>query len=310
MIMSCGEALIDMLPRKTENGEDSFLPVAGGAVFNTAITLGRLGENASFLTGISTDLFGEQLLSVLKDSNVDTSLCPRVPNNTTLAFVKLTNDNAEYSFFDDNSATRCLQEDMLPALPTELQALHFGAISLIPEPSGSAYEALMNREAPSKVISLDPNIRTSFISDAPSHRKRIERMIAKSDIVKVSDEDLEWIAPDTSSEDSIQGFLNSGVSVVLLTKGADGVDAFTSRGKIEVASQKVEVADTIGAGDSFNGGFLSGLRQSGNLTKDALKTISESDLTKAIELANAVAAITVSRAGANPPWKEELKHLF
>lgn len=306
MIICCGEALIDMLPRELNDGQNAFLPVAGGAIFNTAIALGRLGEPTGFLAGVSNDMFGSQLRDVLKSSKVSTEFCIEVDNPTTLAFVKLTNGNAEYTFMDENSATRSLTPQMLPDLPSDTKALHFGAISLIPEPCGSAYEALMKREAGKCVISLDPNIRTSFITDEVGHRARILRMLAMSDIVKVSDEDLVWIYPDMTLEDGVKKIVALGASVVLLTKGAEGVTAFTKEAQFDVASEKVQVVDTIGAGDTFNAGLLSGLKKVNCLDKQSLKSISIENLTSAIKLANKVAAITVSRAGANPPWEKEL----
>lgn len=306
MIICCGEALIDMLPRELPDGENSFLPVAGGAIFNTAIALGRLGEPTGFLAGVSKDMFGSQLRDVLEASKVSTDFCISVDNPTTLAFVKLTNGNAEYTFMDENSATRSLTPQMLPNLPNDTQALHFGAISLIPEPCGSAYETLMTREADNIVISLDPNIRTSFITDEVGHRARILRMLAMSDIVKVSDEDLVWIYPDMDLEEAVKKIIALGASIVLLTKGAEGVTAFTVNSQFDVASEKVEVVDTIGAGDTFNAGLLSGLKKIGCLDKQSLKAINTEKLSSAIKLANKVAAITVSRAGANPPWANEL----
>lgn len=306
MILCCGEALIDMLPRELETGQGVFLPVSGGAIFNTAVALGRLGEPAGLVGGISVDLFGKQLIDSLAQSKVNTDFCVRVENPTTLAFVKLSNGNAEYTFMDENSATRSLTPQTLPEFPSDVSALHFGAISLIPEPCGSAYEALMEREAEKRVISLDPNIRVSFIPDADKHRKRILHMLALSDIVKVSDEDLVWIYPDTPLEDAVQKILALGVPIVLLTKGADGVTAFTQNAQFDVASEKAVVVDTVGAGDTFNAGFLSGLKKVGCLNKKALKSIDVQNLTSAIKLANKVAAVTVSRAGANPPWAHEL----
>jgi fructokinase len=305
MIICCGEALIDMLPRELD-GADVFLPAAGGAIFNTAIGLGRLGEPVGFLCGISSDMFGEQLLDTLKASNVSTDYCVRLDQPTTLAFVKLENGHAKYSFFDENSALRMLSEANLPALPVSCNALHFGAISLIPEPCGSAYETLMAREHKTRVISFDPNIRPSFIKDEAAHRSRMNRMTAQSDIIKVSDEDIEWLAPNTPHEETIKGWLEGATSIVILTKGSEGATAFTKHGEASCGVPKVEVIDTVGAGDTFNSGFLSALNQADLLDKAALHNISNEALEAALELGAKVAAITVSRAGANPPFKSEL----
>ena len=306
MIICCGEALIDMLPRQLPSGEDVFYPVAGGAIFNTAIALGRLGCDAGMVSGISSDMFGDQLIEALQTSKVDTQYCVRIDQPTTLAFVKLTNGQAQYSFFDENSAGRSLSADKVPNFSQTISAFHFGAISLIPEPCGSAYEALLTDNADHSVISLDPNIRPSFITDAASHRARINRMISKADIVKVSDEDLDWIIEGGDHKSAISSWLEEGVKVVLITEGAAGVTAYNKAGKCHQAAKKVEVVDTIGAGDTFNAGFLAGLEEKGCLTKAALADIDNNNLLHALNMANNVAAFTVSQAGAVPPWREQI----
>ena len=194
----------------------------------------------------------------------------------------------------------------LPQLGDDVEALHFGAISLIPEPCGSAYEALLVREADRRIISLDPNIRANFIPDANSHRQRMHRMIAKSDIIKVSDEDLAWLEPDRDADAAIEDWIAGGAAIIVVTRGAQGASATTMSGTIDVPSQRIEVVDTVGAGDSFDAGFLAGVRQAGRLSKTGLRAISADELKAALHLAASVAAITVSRAGANPPWKHEL----
>jgi len=305
MILCCGEALMDMLPRKMDDGADVFLPVPGGAIFNTAIALGRLGDDAGFFSSISADMFGQQLIGALNASNVDTKFCVKLENPTTLAFVKLNGGQASYSFFDENSALRNLQESQLPELPNSVSALHFGAISLIPEPCGSAYEKFM-QDNQDKVISIDPNIRLGFINDEASHRSRIKRMIEMADIVKVSDEDLDWIAEDNPPQDIINSWFAGETKVVLLTRGAEGVTAYTKNGSVQMPAMNVDIVDTIGAGDTFNAGFLSGLKKSGRLDKDKLSAMTPEQIKPALELATKVAAFTVSKAGANPPWAHEL----
>ena len=306
MIVCCGEALIDMIPRKLESGEDVYLPVAGGAVFNTAIGLGRLGEKVGFVCGVSTDLFGDVLIDALDQSSVSQDLLIRSAQPSTLAFVKLVDGHAQYSFMDENSAMREIMPDDLPDLPEATTALHFGAISLIGEPCGGTYEAMMARHASSKLISLDPNIRTGFISVETGYRARLERMCAMSDIIKVSDEDLDWLAGSDGGSTLIDKWLAAGTKVVIVTRGSEGADAHTPKGMITQASFKVDVVDTIGAGDTFNSGFLSGLSDAGLLSKDALVSCAPDDLAPALERAAKTAAVTVSRAGANPPWRNEI----
>jgi fructokinase len=306
MIVCCGEALIDMLPRKLPDGSDVLLPATGGAVYNTAIALGRLGVETGFFSGLSTDMFGRQLEADLAEAGVDASFCARSARPTTLAFVELTDGNARYTFYDEQTAGRMLSEVDLPEFSSDVGALHFGAISLIPEPCGAAYEALLMREATQRVISLDPNIRANFIEDAEGHRARMRRMIANSDIIKVSDEDLAWIEPKKSADTAIGAWIEAGASVVVMTMGADGARAFTGGGEVRVPVVPVEVVDTVGAGDSFDAGFLAGLQQLGLISKTALRQMGNTQLEEALGLATSVASIVVSRAGANPPWKHEL----
>ena len=308
MILCCGESLIDMLPRALDTGENAFLPVAGGAVFNTAIALGRLGMKTGFFCGISSDMFGELLAATLDRSNVDHSLCPRPDRPTTLAFVTLSDGHAKYTFYDENSALRMLNPDDLPelsALPG-LKAAQFGCISLIGEPCASAYEALCGRLASHAVISLDPNIRPGFVKDEAAYRARLERMLKQADIIKVSDEDLAWLTRGGDFETAAKGWIAGGASIVVLTRGENGALAITRSGSVEVAAPKAKVVDTVGAGDTFNAGLLAGLDQAGLLNKASLRSIGEEDLRPALELAAKVAAITVSRAGANPPFANEL----
>ena len=305
MIVCAGEALIDMLPREIE-GRQAFVPQAGGALLNTAIALGRLGGEAGFLSQLSGDMFGDRLREALAHSNVDTSLCPTSDRPTTLAFVRLTDGQAEYLFYDENSAGRTLDVADLPALPDAVTALHLGAISLIPDPAGHAFETLATREAPRRVISLDPNIRAGFIPDPEAHRARIRRMMAVADIIKVSDEDMAWLAPGTAPEAFAAERLAEGAALVVETRGGDGATGHARHGTVEVGVPPVEVVDTVGAGDTFNAGLLHRLSRLGRLTRERIADIEEAELREALAFAARIAAVTVSRAGADPPWKNEL----
>ena len=306
MILCCGEALIDMLPRTGPEGEELLLPVTGGAVFNTAIALGRLGAPTAFFSGLSTDKFGRMLIADLEESNVDHTLSIRSDNLTTLACVDLDGGEATYTFYDEGSAGRMLNIDDLPAIPQTVEAMLFGGISLIPEPCGSTYETLLARNAAGKVTYLDPNIRAGFIQNEESHRARIRRMIAMSDIVKVSTDDLTWIEPDMSEDEAVKAWLEGATNVVLLSRGADGAEAHTQNGITSVPAEPIDVIDTVGAGDTFNAGFLASLADQDCLDKGALGGLSSEQVKAALSFAAKTAAVTASRAGANPPWREEL----
>ncbi|MFD2173493.1 carbohydrate kinase family protein [Rhodobacter lacus] len=306
MILSCGEALIDMLPRVGPDGAPMFAPHAGGAVFNTAIALGRLGAPAGFLSGISTDLFGVQLMTTLAASGVDTTLAIRSDRPTTLAFVQLVEGHARYAFYDENTAGRMLAPAQMPALPRSVRALFFGGISLPAEPCGAAYEALMLREADHRLVMIDPNIRPGFISDAPAYRARLARMMAQADIVKLSDEDLLWLEGPGPLEAQARQILRRGAKLLFVTQGAKGAHAFTAGLSLFEPSREITVVDTVGAGDTFNAGVLAALERAGALTKAALAAADPALLSACLRLGNAAAAVTVSRAGANPPWAKEL----
>ncbi len=308
MILCCGEALIDMLPRVSTEGEACFAPYAGGAVFNTAIALGRLGAPAGFFSGVSTDMLGEILTGTLAASNVDTSLLARSARPTTVAFVKLTNGQASYAFYDEATAGRMLAESDLPVLGDGVEALFFGGISLVNDPAASSYEALLQRESGRRLIMLDPNIRPGFIEGREEdYRARITRMIAASDVVKLSDEDLHWLEGKGDTAALAAGILARGPALVLITEGAEGARAFTATGSRQRPAGKVTVVDTVGAGDTFNAGFLAGLAARGALSRAALKALSDADLDACLDLGIRAAGVTVSRAGANPPWAHDLE---
>jgi fructokinase len=306
MILCCGEALIDMLPRKSEAGEPAFAPYAGGAVFNTAIALGRLEAAPGFFCGLSSDLFGELLVKTLDDARVSTALAPRPDNPTTLAFVRLQDGHATYTFYDENTALTSLRADHLPKLSHAVEAMFFGGISLAEGPSAEAFEAFMTREAPERMTMIDPNIRPSFIKDRDAYVARIRHMMRIADIVKLSDEDLAWLEGDGAIADLAQQLIARGTKLVLITEGAKGATAFSATQEIFVPSQKVNVVDTVGAGDTFNAGVLYALQQGGLLTKDAIASLSDEAITQALQMGARCAAITVSRAGANPPRLSEL----
>ncbi|RYE57502.1 MAG: carbohydrate kinase, partial [Rhizobiaceae bacterium] len=233
MILCCGEALIDMLPRQSTLGENAYAPYAGGAIFNTAIALGRLGIPTAFFTGLSDDMLGDVLRETLKASGVDDSPCAISSRPTTVAFVKLVNGSATYAFYDENTAGRMITVDDLPALGDDVEALHFGAISLIPDPCGGTYEALLAREQAKSVISLDPNIRPGFIKNKQAHHDRIMRMAAKSDIIKFSDEDLEWFGVNGDHDALAARWLDIGPKLVIITKGAEGAVGYTKAHRVE-----------------------------------------------------------------------------
>lgn len=308
MILCCGEALIDMIPTPTVTGRDGFVPHAGGAVFNTSIALGRLGVQTGMLTGLSSDMFGRQLVDALKASHVDTSHVIASDRPTTLAFVRLQDGHATYSFFDENSAGRMLTTRDLPSVSDDVSSLYFGGISLACEPGADTYATLLKREGSKRAVMMDPNIRPQFIQDIDTYRTRLDQMMAMTDIVKVSDEDLNWMVPaPLSLQEKVETVLDAGPSVVILTRGGEGATGYLADGsEVTVPAARVQIVDTVGAGDTFNAGVLAKLYELGELQKTRLQTLSPDALTQALDHGARVAAVTVSRAGANPPWADEI----
>jgi fructokinase len=307
MLLCAGEALIDMLPRQTEAGEAGFAPYPGGSVFNTAVASARLGLETRFFSGISTDLFGERLTAVLTASGVDHGLAARSDRPTTLAFVTLTNGQASYAFYDENTAGRMLTEADLPVLPDTVRAVFLGGISLAVEPCAEAYAALAARASADRLVMLDPNIRPGFIADEARFRARMDRLLASADVVKISDEDMEWLMGAGPLPDLAAALLAKGPALVLVTQGAEGVTAFGTGAPLHAPAQKVEVVDTVGAGDTFNAGFLAGLADADALDKASVRAgLQPETLRAALDLGVRAAAVTVTRAGANPPHRADL----
>jgi fructokinase len=309
MILCCGEALIDLIPAQTAQGQNAYLPFTGGAVFNTAVALGRLGVQTAMLSGVSRDAFGTLLLQTLKDNNVSVDLLVRSDRLSTLAVVHLKDGSATYSFYDENSAGRMLRAEDLPTIPASIEALYFGGISLVAAPAADAFAALLERAGKGRVVMIDPNIRPGFIADEGAYRGRLDRMIGQSDIVKVSDEDLSWLSGGAGEMAEQAGLvLGKGAQFVIVTCGGDGAWIHGADGSAHVPAVRATVIDTVGAGDSFNAGVLAYLSQNGHLTSAALGAMTVADFAPALHRGAQVAAITVSRAGANPPWASELNN--
>lgn len=209
---------------------------------------------------------------------------------------------------DENSAGRMLRECDLPVISSNVSALILGGISLACEPSAETYAALLQREAQDSVVMVDPNIRPQFINDIDRYRARLTTMVKRSDIVKVSDDDLNWLMPEAIPlQEKATAMLDLGPSILIVTQGADGVSAYSRDGlTLDIPASSASVVDTVGAGDTFNGGFLAKLSKLNFLSKTQIGSLPIEVLQQALEFGASVAAITVSREGANPPWAIEL----
>lgn len=306
MLLSCGDALIDFVPAKSVDGKDAYVPAVGGSCLNVATAMARLGAPTGFVGGVSTDLFGKLIAEHLTASNVALDYTTRPDMETTCAFVKLVNGAAQYAFYDETTASRTwtYQPGSIPF--EKIEAVHIGSTTLINPPSADSYEALVTATREKCIISFDPNVRPTLTKDKPTYVARMNRLAKMADIVRMSDEDFEFLYGHHDYAPMAAKWLQEGASLVLVTRGGDGVLAFARSGHTEAASVQVKVADTIGAGDTFQGAMLVALSEAGLLKKDKLKNISLEQINAALAFATKAASITVSRPGANPPWRNEM----
>ncbi|MFF5312285.1 carbohydrate kinase family protein [Streptomyces massasporeus] len=301
MIVVAGEALIDLVPQGT-GALAALRPALGGGPFNTAVALGRLGSPAAFCSRVSVDAFGEALLDRLRETGVDVTSVQRGSEPTTLAVATVGADgSAAYSFYVDGTADRLFAAPS--TLPSDTRAISFGTCSLVLEPGASAYEELMRRASAQGVFTaLDPNIRAGLIPDADAYRARFKSWLPSVSLLKLSEEDAAWLG-GTPRE-----WLSAGPAAVVITRGGDGLTAFTADGgEYAVPGERVEVVDTIGAGDTVNAALLHGLAVRDALSTRALAELGSAGWTELLGFAARAAAVTCSRAGAEPPYAHELK---
>ena len=308
MIICAGESLIDMVSFR---GEPEYTPHVGGSNFNSSIALGRLGSNSYYFGAISNDSYGELIEDCLRGSNVKEDFIIKTNRPTTLAYADVVDGIAEYTFVDEHSAGRMLDQTSLKPFVKRVikaKALLVGGISLQAEPCGSSWQWLIEQVSGHLPIYLDVNIRPDFIENKRSYFDRFVRLTSKVDIVKISEDDYRYLYGAQDFNKVSKDWLNNGVKLVIFTLGAEGSKVIYDNGKeVFAKSKKVDVVDTIAAGDTFNAGFLLSLDEQGLLDRESLDIISDTQLEKALTFANKVASITVTKKGANPPWLDEIQ---
>jgi fructokinase len=309
MIICCGEALIDFIPTKDGKG---YRPCPGGSILNIAVGLGRLDVPVGFLSRLSTDMFGDQLSDHLSSNGVNLEFCPRIAGQTTLAFVKLGNDDdaePQYAFYAEGAVDRKMTPHDLPEqFASNVKALHFGSISLLLEPGASALETLMLRESGTRVISLDPNVRPALVTDRNAYRRRFQKWVSATDILRLSEVDFAYLYPDARFTQVLADWFESGLSLAILTRGAKGAVGYLPDGlQVQVEAPKITVADTVGAGDSFFSAALGTMHENGLLEgRENIQKMGEEHLTRCLQYAVKAAAINCTREGANPPYLHEM----
>ncbi|RAM37058.1 carbohydrate kinase family protein [Arthrobacter globiformis] len=309
MLTVIGEGLVDVVQRSS--GIEAHV---GGSPLNVAVGLARLGHPVQFVGRYGRDAYGESVAAHLRASSV---MLPQAPDGlpTSVATALVDDDGAATYTFDLAWELPGLAE-RLPFMLQGTTLLHTGSIATMLAPGAAEVLAAVEHAHPAVTISFDPNCRPSIITDAEYARRQAEKFVTLSDIVKASDEDLAWLYPGVDPLESARRWLQlggaEGPAMVVVTRGAAGPWGITAAGEAEFAAPRVEVADTVGAGDSFMAALLSGVVDrglAGAQNRSDLRALPAEGLTALLAHASRAAAVTVSRAGANPPTRAELNHI-
>ena len=291
-----GEVLIDLIPEA-----DQYLSIVGGGPANTAKALAKLGVKTYFIDGISTDDHGQIAKADLLTANVLLDYAKYSNKPTCTAKVTLSKSgDATYEFVVEATATFDFSEQWLPDTQNMTPSLlHIGTLATVIEPGASVLFDWAQSVARVAPIVFDPNIRSAVLDDRDKYVKKVEKWVAISSAIKVSDEDLYWLYPDKSIDEIVKNWLEVGVQLVVVTLGEQGITAYRKNEQVSVEAVKVDVADTVGAGDTVGAVLIEAIVNNDldKLTGELLQTI--------LNRAAKAAAITVSRTGANPPSKEE-----
>ena len=298
-IWVCGEVLIDLIP-----GADGVrVGHVGGGPANTAKALARLGQDAQFIAGISTDADGVAARKELLEDEVKLDLALTSDKPTCLAIVSLaSNGSASYEFKIAGTATFDFSLDWLPD-PARYKpnVLHVGTLATVIAPGADVLYDWALRVAEFAPIVFDPNIRPAVLADRDLYEAAVEKWAAISSVIKVSDDDLAWLYPGQNYADVAARWINDGAALVVVTRGAEGIIGFTSEGSVEVEGAKITVADTVGAGDTVGAIIVEAMIEKGILA------LTGGVLRATLHRAAVAAGITCSRQGAQPPYKHELK---
>ena len=289
----CGEVLIDILPTGA---------VVGGGPANTAKALARLGYDVDFIDGISTDAYGMSARKELERDGVGLTLALTSDKPTCTATVTLdSKGSASYEFLIDGTATFDFNDSWLPD-PERLKpaVLHIGTLVTIVEPASSTLYKWAVKCAEFAPVVFDPNVRTSVLGDREKYRSAVEKWVAISSVIKLSDDDISWLYPDESMDEVAKRWIAGGASLVVVTRGAQGIIGYTDGGYEEVDGAKVTVVDTVGAGDTVGAVVVEGI------IKHSVHGLHGQVLHAVLHRAAIAAGITVSRAGAQPPRLHEL----
>ena len=311
MYLVCGEALFDFFSEEDAGGQASqvnFKAIAGGSPFNVAVGLRRLGIEVGLLAGLSSDYLGQRLRQVLRDEGVRDDYLVEFAAPTTLAMVALgANGSPHYSFRGEGCADRQLQLGHLPVLDAQVRGLHFGSFSLVVQPVADSLLALLRRESGQRLISLDPNVRLNPEPDIEVWRQRVAELVQHADLIKVSDEDLHLLYPGQAPESVLQGWLQYRCQLIFLTRGGQGATVFSRQhGSWSAPAVPVVMADTVGAGDTFQAALIAWLTEQQLDSVDGVQGLAREQIDAMLRFAIRAAALTCSKTGPDLPYRQQL----
>ncbi|HET7726552.1 MAG TPA: carbohydrate kinase [Candidatus Limnocylindrales bacterium] len=311
-LISCmGEILIDFLPIEEGGRTVGFRMHPGGSLFNVAMAIARLGGRSALVSKTGTDFFGRFLRSVAEGERIDLRWLGTIDAPSTLGFVTVADGEPQFTFYGEGTADALVTSADLPeALFAETAILHVGSIALLRGTTPGAVLGACERLQGRALISLDPNLRPGLVRDEAAYRATLDRVVGLADLVKVSAVDLGWWMPGRTVLEASAELLDRGPTLVVITRGGDGLVAARRTaadmiGSIEVPTFRVPVADTVGAGDSFNGGLLARLAELAVTNREALAALPQADLEAALRFAAGVAAVNCTRPGADPPTRPQ-----
>jgi fructokinase len=308
MITIGGENLIDYVQTEVKDGLPVYTAIPGGSCYNVAIAAARQGQTVSYVTPISTDSLGNVLAQRLIDDGIQLTT-PRSDAPTSLAVVSVNNGQPSYQFYRSDTADRQITPNTLDAaISHETRVFHIGSLALIEGADADLWEERFATLATNEVItSLDPNARPVVVKDKSPYVARLLRMMKHAHVLKLSDEDLEYLAPDQPLMDAFEHICSqTQAAIIILTKGADGAVVRRGSAQFEVAAAKANpLVDTVGAGDTFMGTLLVEISKTG-LPASKLGSITEDDLRRIVARAAKAAALNCQSSGCNPPYEQDL----
>ena len=311
MYLVCGEALFDFFSEDDASGLASkvnFKAIAGGSPFNVAVGLRRLGVDSALFAGLSTDYLGRRLQQVLRDEGVRADYLVDFAAPTTLAMVAVgANGSPHYSFRGEGCADRQLSVAHLPQLGAEVRGLHIGSFSLVVQPIADTLLTLVQRESGKRLITLDPNVRLNPEPNIDRWRERVATLVQLADMIKVSDEDLSLLYPEQDPQRVIEGWLQHRCQLVFLTRGGEGATVFSrAHGSWSVPACSVKIADTVGAGDTFQAALITWLTEQGLDSVEGVRELDREQIDEMLRFAVQAAALTCSKTGPDLPYRHQL----